>query len=99
MGPRLYAMTCGWLTMPSKLFLSGGEGWLAIPVPSYLIVHPKGTALFDTGLETAFRASIPRKSSGPWESSSLWSNPSSRPAKMSPSVLGRLGSIPTRSTT
>ncbi|NKL23393.1 MBL fold metallo-hydrolase [Rhizobium leguminosarum bv. viciae] len=59
MGPRLYAMTCGWLIMPCKLFLNGREGWLAIPVPSYLIVHPKGTALFDTGLETGLQSPDP----------------------------------------
>ena len=53
MGVRLYGMTCGWLTMPFQFFLPGAEGWIAIPVPAYLVVHPKGTALFDTGLETA----------------------------------------------
>ena len=25
-------------------------GRLRLPIPSYLIVHPKGTAVFDTGL-------------------------------------------------
>ncbi len=55
MGVRLYAMTCGWLTMPYGFFLAGEEGWLAVPVPSYLIVHPRGTVVFDTGLETALQ--------------------------------------------
>ncbi|MGF9693764.1 N-acyl homoserine lactonase family protein [Rhizobium sp. 0TCS1.26] len=61
MCPRLYAMTCGWLTMPYRLFLSGSAGWLVIPVPSYLIVHPKGTALFDTGLETGLQSLDPEE--------------------------------------
>ena len=47
---RLYAMTCGWLTGPLRNFLSGMEGELRVPVPCFLIDHPKGLALFDTGL-------------------------------------------------
>jgi glyoxylase-like metal-dependent hydrolase (beta-lactamase superfamily II) len=30
--------------------LKGESGFMTVPVPSYLIVHPKGRALFDTGL-------------------------------------------------
>jgi len=48
---KLYAMTCGWITMPYGFFMAGETGSLAIPVPCYLIEHPKGTVLFDTGLE------------------------------------------------
>lgn len=59
MSVRLYGTTCGWLTMAFDFFRPGGQGWLAIPVPSYLIVHPKGTALFDTGLETALQSKDP----------------------------------------
>jgi N-acyl homoserine lactone hydrolase len=47
---RLYAFTCGHLTMPMSSLLAGTEGLLTIPVPAYLIVHPKGQVLFDTGL-------------------------------------------------
>ncbi len=43
-------MTCGWLTGPRGLFLEGEEGVLRVPVPSYLIEHPEGTVLFDSGL-------------------------------------------------
>lgn len=50
-GIKLYAMTCGWITMPYGFFMAGETGSLAIPVPCYLIEHPKGTVLFDTGLE------------------------------------------------
>lgn len=54
---KLYAMTCGWLTMPYGFFMAGEEGQLAIPIPSYLIVHPKGTVLYDTGLELDLQSS------------------------------------------
>jgi len=47
---RLYAMTCGWLTGPKEGFLAGERGPLRVPVPCYLIAHPKGKVLFDSGL-------------------------------------------------
>lgn len=50
MSVELYAFTCGHLTMPTKSFLAGEEGTLTVPVPAYLIVHEKGSVLFDTGL-------------------------------------------------
>lgn len=59
MAIRLYGMTCCWLTMPFQFFLPGREGWLMIPVGCYLIVHPKGTILFDSGLETTMRSDDP----------------------------------------
>lgn len=47
---ELYAMSCGWLTMPMPAMLAGEEGRIKIPVPTWLIRHPKGTLLFDSGL-------------------------------------------------
>jgi glyoxylase-like metal-dependent hydrolase (beta-lactamase superfamily II) len=47
---RLHALTCGWLTGPTGLFLRGEEGRLRVPVPAFVVVHPEGTLLFDTGL-------------------------------------------------
>lgn len=44
---RLYAMTCGWLTAPTALFLAGEKGRLRISVPCYLIDHPQGRVPFD----------------------------------------------------
>lgn len=52
---RLFAMTCGWLTMPAKFILDGAQGKLRLPIPSYLIVHPKGKAIFDSGLHTSLQ--------------------------------------------
>jgi len=47
---QLYAFTCGFVTVPYRFLLRGRKGTLTVPVPSYLIVHPKGRALFDSGL-------------------------------------------------
>lgn len=47
---QLYAMTCGWLTMPMQTIIGGEDGSIKIPIPAYLIRHPKGTVLFDTGM-------------------------------------------------
>jgi len=47
---RLHAFTCGWLRASLGNFLEGEEGEIRIPVPSFLIEHPKGTVLFDSGL-------------------------------------------------
>jgi N-acyl homoserine lactone hydrolase len=50
MSVRLYAMTCGWLTMPMPMLMRGKKGRLKIPVPAYFVRHPKGTVLFDSGM-------------------------------------------------
>ena len=47
---ELYAMTCGWLGSDLGTFLEGEKGRIRVPVPSYLIRHPRGTAIFDSGL-------------------------------------------------
>ena len=53
---RLFAMTCGWLTMPLRVVLDGEAGELRMPVPCYLIDHPKGQVLFDSGMHTDLQA-------------------------------------------
>ncbi len=50
MAPRVYALTCGHLTMPMAAFLAGGEGRLTVPVPAYIVEHDKGCVLFDSGM-------------------------------------------------
>ena len=30
--------------------MEGGDGEITVPVPAYLIEHPKGSLLFDTGM-------------------------------------------------
>ena len=50
MSLELYAYTCGFLTIPHDFLLEAAEGWITVPIPSYLIVHPAGKVLFDSGL-------------------------------------------------
>jgi len=47
---KVYALTCGHLEGDLGYLMEGGEGRIRLPIPSYLIEHPKGTALFDTGM-------------------------------------------------
>lgn len=50
---KLYALICGYVTVPSRWLLAGAAGQMTVPVCSYLIVHEKGTAVFDTGMHVA----------------------------------------------
>jgi N-acyl homoserine lactone hydrolase len=47
---NLFALTCGRLIGDLGRLMEGGEGPADLPIPAYLIEHPKGTVLFDTGL-------------------------------------------------
>jgi N-acyl homoserine lactone hydrolase len=47
---RLFAFACGWLTGPAGIFLEGEHGKLRVPVPAFLVDHPQGRVLFDTGM-------------------------------------------------
>ena len=53
---RLIAMTCGWLTGPLGNFLAGEHGRIRVPVPSFLIEHPQGLVLFDSGMHPGCRS-------------------------------------------
>lgn len=47
---RLYAFSTGTITLPHGSFLPGAKGRLTVPIPCYLIDHPKGRAMIDTGI-------------------------------------------------
>ena len=47
---KLFALTCGHLIGDLGYLMEGGEGKTELPIPAYLIEHPKGMALFDTGM-------------------------------------------------
>jgi N-acyl homoserine lactone hydrolase len=47
---KLYAFTCGTVTGEFGRLMEGGEGDITLPIPVFLIEHPKGRALFDSGL-------------------------------------------------
>ena len=53
---KLYAMTCGRLVGRLKDMIEGEDGQVELPIPSYLIEHPKGRALFDTGMHPQLRS-------------------------------------------
>jgi N-acyl homoserine lactone hydrolase len=56
---RLFAFNCGWFQCRPGYFIEGDEGdYIRGPVPSYLIDHPKGRALFDTGMGVRFRRDL-----------------------------------------
>ena len=55
MTAKLYAMTCGRLVGRLKDMIEGEDGPVSLPIPSYLIEHPKGRALFDTGMHPQCR--------------------------------------------
>ena len=47
---RLHALGCGWVTMQLAGLLAGEHGRVRVPVPAFLIDHPKGRVVFDTGV-------------------------------------------------
>ncbi|MCC6849084.1 MAG: N-acyl homoserine lactonase family protein [Deltaproteobacteria bacterium] len=55
MSVRLFALTCGWLTGPRALFVEGAPGSVRVPVPVFVVEHPGGLALFDSGLHRELR--------------------------------------------
>jgi glyoxylase-like metal-dependent hydrolase (beta-lactamase superfamily II) len=49
-GMKLYVFSSGWLGPLNKSMLStGSEGKITVPVAFFVIKHPKGTVMFDTG--------------------------------------------------
>ena len=51
----LRTFTTGWITMDRAAFIEGGTGRERLPVVSYLIDHPKGRVVFDTGVHADIR--------------------------------------------
>ncbi|HEY8492600.1 MAG TPA: N-acyl homoserine lactonase family protein [Myxococcota bacterium] len=54
-GITLHALTCGWLEASLGLFRAGEPGRIRVPVPSFVIRHPRGVVVFDTGLHRALQ--------------------------------------------
>jgi glyoxylase-like metal-dependent hydrolase (beta-lactamase superfamily II) len=48
-GMKLYVFSSGALTLAKTIIQSGGQGNITIPVGFFVIHHPKGNVLFDTG--------------------------------------------------
>lgn len=52
---KLFAFTCGLFQSHKGFFVEGdGDEIIRSPIPAYLIQHPKGLAVFDTGLHVRF---------------------------------------------
>jgi N-acyl homoserine lactone hydrolase len=47
---RLWALDSPTFTLDKSILMVGASGQTTIPMPAYLIEHPKGLILFDTGL-------------------------------------------------
>jgi N-acyl homoserine lactone hydrolase len=47
---KLYSITCGHLTIPTAFLLAGRDGATRVPITSYLIDHPRGRVVFDSGM-------------------------------------------------
>jgi glyoxylase-like metal-dependent hydrolase (beta-lactamase superfamily II) len=56
---RLFAFNTGWFQCRPGYFVEGDEGdHLKGPVPAYLIEHPQGRVLFDTGMGVRYRREL-----------------------------------------
>jgi len=52
---KLYAFNCGWFQCRPGFLIAGETGaYMRAPVPAYLIDHPRGRAVFDTGMGQQF---------------------------------------------
>ena len=60
MSVKIHPMLCGVLETEAAGIMAKQPGRLRLPIPSYLIVHPKGTAVFDTGLHRDLQANSDR---------------------------------------
>ncbi|MGO9451759.1 MAG: N-acyl homoserine lactonase family protein [Candidatus Binataceae bacterium] len=60
MSVRIHPMVCGWLEVDTKFLLEKQLGRVKIPIPSFLVEHPKGQAVFDTGLHRSLQTNSDR---------------------------------------
>ena len=47
---QLFGLHCGNVTMSKRAAIDDGAGRITLPITAYLITHPRGHVLFDTGL-------------------------------------------------
>jgi N-acyl homoserine lactone hydrolase len=60
MTATVMTLDCGTINSDLNGFIEGMEGALTVPVPAYLIRHPEGTLLFDTGMHPSLMTSADR---------------------------------------
>ena len=47
---RLWALDGAYFTLPLNLIVLGGPGMITVPIPVYVVEHPEGLVVFDTGV-------------------------------------------------
>jgi len=57
---KIEPMICGYLESDASALMENESGRLRIPVPCFLIEHPKGMVIFDTGLHRELQTSSDR---------------------------------------
>ena len=58
-GLTLYAFNCGWFQCRPGYFVESDTGdYLRGPVPAYLVDHPRGRMVFDTGMGERYRREL-----------------------------------------
>jgi N-acyl homoserine lactone hydrolase len=57
---RVRPLECGWLTADTGAMLSGQVGRMRMPVAAFLVEHPSGIAVFDTGMHPELEHSTER---------------------------------------
>ena len=61
---RVHALRCGALTAPGEAFVAGLDGEVDLQVWAFLVEHPSGTVLFDTGMHPSVRQDAPARLGG-----------------------------------
>jgi N-acyl homoserine lactone hydrolase len=59
-GVRVRPLECGWLDAEGGTMLSGGDGRMRMPVGAFLVEHPAGVVVFDTGMHPELATSKER---------------------------------------
>jgi glyoxylase-like metal-dependent hydrolase (beta-lactamase superfamily II) len=57
---RIRPLECGWLTSDAAGMVTGQTGKMRMPVPAFLVEHPRGTLVFDTGMHPQLLESTER---------------------------------------
>jgi N-acyl homoserine lactone hydrolase len=60
MAVKVSPMVCGWLEVQADFILAKEPGRFRLPIPSFLVEHPKGRAVFDTGLHRELQTNTAR---------------------------------------
>ncbi|HTT77580.1 MAG TPA: N-acyl homoserine lactonase family protein [Candidatus Binataceae bacterium] len=60
MSVSIHPMVCGWLEVDTKFILKDQPGRVRLPIPSFLIEHPKARVIFDSGLHRELQSGTER---------------------------------------